>query len=419
MKYLIASCFLVISAICISLYIGHKYQLARQAETPPYALCTITAIEPDLGWNMIRVKMEIEAYNITSWGNYTLFEDGTPLKIKTGTFGPENESYALGEMINIVFEIRFDEDGGMYVNEMLDSLFYQGFYGFPDQFSCDWRNPTTLLEVGKTYKVVPGKPLLMSRSIEQDGTFHYSWFSVFAETSPQREMELHSLDEQVLLGYATSTKPESRYWLTHLAYGAEPNRVRTRFVWLDQKPSLDGVSKRMNPQYCWVEDSNIISKSIHVETSGAFSNGTQMADMTIALPEIPDDAPDDVWLRMNFSQGSDDHRLVEVPVRRRTFYGEDEYPLGTCMVWRKGQPYKDLVNGTLLPSMDGFQVAPSVGGLLVYGENIYKLDAKTGASTELWRAPATDELKTCSACNVSPDGKYLAFIYDDNVQVWT
>lgn len=412
MKHLFIGLLVAIPVVCLSLYIKHKVLLARQAATPPHLLITVKAIEPDfrLNSNTIYVDVEIKIFNIDSWQYYRVREDGNPTE--TINWQTHLHPHGYGETIHQKLRIHIN---GPALEDFTTTQVYYGFYRLPDQPARDWRNPTTLLEVGKTYKVTPEKPLLIARSIENNGSLHYSWLEVFDSTSPHTQ-PIYYLDEQAKLGYATAVEPKPRYWLTHMAYDEEPNRVRTRFAWIGPKPDLNDVSARLDPQYCWIEDSEIVSESIQVETSGAFSNGTQTADMTILLPEIPANSPEDVWLKMNFSQGSDDHRPVEIPVRRRTFYGDNEYPLGTRVVWRRNQPYADPVNDITLPNMNNYLPTPQIGGLLIYGTSIYKLDVETGASTELWTAPSKEPSETCSTCNVSPDGKYLAFVFADKLQ---
>lgn len=283
---------------------------------------------------------------------------------------------------------------------------YNGFYELSNLSFTDWRNPTSLLEVGKTYKITPESPLLIAREIREDGVLDYHWLSVFND---QEEPDALKLAEQAKLGHSLYSDAETRYWPTHVAYDQESNQIRSQFAWIGARPEINVVSRQLNPQFCWVEDSKIISEPIQIDFSGTLSDETQTGEITISLPEIPETAPEDVWLRMNFSMGSDAHRPVEIPVRRRIFYGQDNYPLGTRMVWRSTRPQTD--SQYKLPwDMHDFLINHRQGNIIAYGHNIYSLDPLTGARTELWTAPETHETSDCDVCKISPDGKYLAFL---------
>ncbi len=349
----------------------------------PYALCTITSIEPN--WNyagVTRIEMEIRYYNVNRYSHYKVGEDGVSSNAKsvsgTGEFGK------LFHKTLTLFST--------------DWHCYNGFYELSNLSFTDWRNPTSLLEVGKTYKITPESPLLIAREIRKDGVLDYHWLSVFND---QDEPDALKLAEQAKLGHSAYAEAEIRYWPTHVAYDQESNQIRSQFAWIGSKPEINVVARQLNPQFCWVEDSKIISKPIQIDFSGALSDGTQTGDLIISLPEIPETAPEDVWLRMTLSMGSDAHRPVEIPVRRRTFYGEDEYPLGTRMVWRSTRPQTDWPQW----DMHDFLINQRQGNIIAYGENIYSLDPLTGARTELWVAPSD-----CYNCIISPDGKYLALL---------
>jgi hypothetical protein len=387
---------LLLAGAALGAYGYHRWQRRKQEsaapQTGPRAVCTVMAVSPGDAGGGVRVSLRLEEYQTFGYRIHT-----------TGCRGDtDGRNWSWGQTRKPVTRTR--EFLVSVRRRRLPEGHWQRNYTtrtppgkwdggeLPGNQAPDWRGPVLLVERGKPYRISVDQPLLFARFMDSDGSVSHWWLSLFSEGADQ-----------------LSPVP-GRYWPLRVVAEGECT-VRAMVAFLRCFPTLEDLTRDLVPRYRVVEKSRIREFPANVQVSydrPSPADPEKTASFKIDLADIPA-GYDDVFFVCNLAGGLPEHPEVEIPIRRRRLHG-DVYPLGVVKVARPEDDEEAL-------GMSHYQYFPQIGGVVGYGQSIYLLDQTTLEKEVLWNGKS-ERVEYCPrprvlTCDVTDDGRFLAFAYGD------
>jgi hypothetical protein len=384
---------LVVAGVVIGAYGHDRWQRWQRESAPPriepHAVFTVLSAAPAVTHEGLDVHLRIEYHGVRSW------------VVRPGDAGgglgdgrwigwgelPETATSSVQERTVTLYNRNPDRDdrwGKNYVTMATGT----------DHETLDWRSDQLLVELGKPYTVKVGERLLLGRRIApDDGTVAY-WRLMVQEgpLSPRADA----------IAKPPPEIPRATYWPVRATFDGDKTihveLAGTGGVW----PEHEELAQQLAPRYRLVEEQRVreIPAKVEISYDRNQSRWCSVRPVKIVLADTPTD-PQDLFFACDLSEESLSHPALEVPIRRRRFYG-DVYPLGVVAVTRGS-----IVGPNELFDMRSYRIWPGTGAIIGYGRDIYRIDPTSLERALLWRCPKPNT--RVEACAGTPDGRILVF----------
>ncbi len=382
-------CWIVAAITCVVLVLLFCRRWGTDHGKGPLALCRVTSVTQDWQAGGIVVALDLKPHDIWGWHLYPGDRNGHEAYGRDMSSGYPDRNMHAQEL-----KLHLSRTGGVLDCWQKDYVTRDSSWGTRGQEvaaepSFDWRDPVPLVEMGETYTVVPGQPLLFGRTMNADGRITYWWFSVFGGRTREPKV---------------SPGP---YWPTKVVVDG-PDRLRAELTWEGSEAPPPGLlEEKLAPRYRVVKDGCMKELPAKADlTQEAIQPESRTLTLSVTFRDIPADYQD-VFALCTLADGMAMHPPVEVPLRRQQFFGE-LYPLGVVKAARATR-----VNDSAY-DMAEFHLYPQLGAIVGYGQSIYLIDPQTLVRQPLWQPQPTDpaqlpKLPQITACDVSPAGDLLVF----------